>query len=204
MKKKKTQQKKFVVGLTGGVATGKTTIAYLFKQFGAHVICCDQVAHKALRKKSPSYRAIVKQFGKGILDTHKKISRKKLASVIFNNKKKRKDLEAIIHPFVFQKIFESIKKAKGILIIDIPLLFETRFQKHVECIVVVSCTFGEQIKRLMIRDNLLRCDAVKRIKTQLPLAKKRKMADWVIDNSSVRNAIYETKKMWDTIQTITK
>ena len=197
--KKVLSAKKLIVGLTGGIASGKTTFIYLFKQFGAPVVCCDELAHRALRKKTHTYRSIVKAFGRNILDHHKKIDRKKLAALIFKNKRKRKVLEAIVHPFVFTQLFAYIKKARGVLIIDVPLLFETKFEQHVDRTIVIWCRPEEQMRRLIKRDHLSPSQARARIKSQMPLTKKKKMADWVIDSTDLRSGIYHAHTIWHTM-----
>jgi len=200
--RKQTRQTKLIVGLTGGVATGKTTFAYVFKQLGAQVICCDELAHRALRRGTQTYRAIVKTFGKRICDRNKRIERTKLAACIFRNKRKRKRLENIIHPFVFEKVFQVIRQGKGIVIIDIPLLFETGFQKQVDRTIVISCRYHKQVSRLMTRDKLSRKQAQTRIKAQMPLAHKRALADWVIDNTVLKKAVHNATRIWKIMNTL--
>ncbi len=199
MAKPKHTHKKLIIGLTGGIATGKTTILCLFKQFGAQTVCCDELAHRALRQNTHTYRQIIKLFSKKILDRNKKIDRKRLGEIIFKNKSKRKALEQIVHPFVFSKIFENISKARGILVIDIPLLFETGFQRYVDRTIVVWCNEREQVRRLIKRDNISRKQALARIKTQMPLARKKKMADWAIDTINLSKGILQANTIWKEI-----
>lgn len=201
---RKTGPIKTIIGLTGGIATGKSTVAFLFAKLGAKVICCDEIAHRALWKNTLTYKQIVECFGKTILDSNQRINKRKLAEIIFKNKNKRVVLENIIHPFVFKKLASYIRKATGVLILEIPLLFETGYEKHVDYTVLVNCSKEEQIKRLMLRDDLSKENAIKRINTQLSMAIKKKKADFIIENADVKKTVEQTKKTWRQFEITTK
>ncbi len=196
---KKTAKKGIVVGVTGGVATGKSTVCFMLQQYGARVVCCDAIAHRALWKNTRTYRAIVKTFGKAIIDQDGRIDRKKLGSIVFKDKKKRILLEEIVHPFVFERVMKYIHDEKDVLILEIPLLYETGFQDRLDGVIVVACSYQEQIKRLMYRNSLSRKDAACKIKAQMPIKKKMKMADWVVHNSHIKQTAKEIKSVWKKI-----
>lgn len=189
-----------VVGLTGGIATGKSTFSYLFKEFGASVVCCDELAHRALWKNTKTYRSIVEAFGTDILDSAKRIDRRKLATHVFRDKKKRVKLEEIVHPSVFARLFQYMEKNTGIIILDVPLLFETGFERYVDQTIVVWCRRDEQVRRLCARDTITKAAAEARIRAQMPLAKKRKKADHVIDNTDLATAVKTAKRVWKKLQ----
>ncbi len=195
-----TKQETIIVGLTGGIATGKSTSLLIFEQLGAKTVCCDKLAHMALRKNTKSYKAIVKQFGDKILDKNDRIDRSKVAEIVFKNKNKRKQLEDIVHPYVFKKLADSINTARGVLIVDVPLLFETGFEKQVDCIVVASCSKSEQLKRLMQRNAFSKEEANRRISAQMPLASKKRKADWVVNTGSLEEAMSQIKGIWEMLK----
>jgi dephospho-CoA kinase len=188
--------KKLIIGLTGGIATGKTTYTVLFKSLGARTLCCDEIAHRSLRKNSQVYHEIIRLFGKAVLDKEKRIDRHALGKVVFKNKKKRSALEKIIHPYVFEKIHGAIKSTHSILIIDVPLLFETGFEKEVDKTIVIWCSRATQIERLMRRDGVTRDQAIKRIEVQMPLSQKKRKADYVIDNTDLKKGVTHAIRLW--------
>jgi dephospho-CoA kinase len=194
------QKKRCVIGLTGGIATGKTTMGFVFKKLGAHVICCDTIAHNALRKNSGTYKKIVRTFGEKVLKNKKKIDRARLGSIVFSNGQQRKKLENIIHPYVFERLAETIKRKRGIIIIDVPLLFETGFEKNVDLTIVVCCSQREQINRLLKRNMLKKEDARARIAAQMPLREKKKKADFIIENTHLKDAVRTAQQIYKQIQ----
>ena len=189
-----------VVGLTGGIATGKTTFSCFFRQLGAHVVSCDELAHRALRKNTQTYRRIVDRFGKDILAAGGRIDRSKLAAVVFKNKAKREALERIVHPFVFDRLRIEIRKARGIIIVEIPLLFETGYQKNIDISLLVWCPKREQKRRLKERDGLTAAQIEKRINAQMPLAEKKRRADYVIDNTDLDQAVRTALHIWQKLE----
>lgn len=195
-----TQTAQRIIGLTGGIASGKTTYRIVFEKLGAQTICCDEIAHRALRKNTRSYRAIVDAFGHAILNADKQIDRARLGRVIFRSAKKRKHLESIIHPFVYERLRRRMRAARGVLVLDIPLLFETGFETEVDATIVVWCSRAEQIRRLMKRDDISRAEARERIQTQMPLAKKKARADYVIDNSLLEHGVSQAVRLWRRIK----
>lgn len=183
-----------IIGITGSFGTGKSYVASIFKDLGAKVIDADSLARKALRKGSLSYEKIVEVFGKGILDKNGDIDRRALGRIVFNNNRKIKTLNRMIHPEVIKKIRNDIKKAarQDIVIIDAPLLIEAGLAGDVDKLLVVTASKETQIERCMKKFKFLKKEEVlRRIKNQIPLEEKIKSADFVIDNSLTKS---RTKK----------
>jgi dephospho-CoA kinase len=174
-----------LVGLTGGVATGKSTVAKMFKQCGAAVINADLLARQVVEPGKPAWRAIVKQFGKTVLNQDHSLDRQALGSIVFHNPKKRRQLERIIHPRVAreqQRLVRRIatRKPNSIVIYEVPLLFEVGVDKRVDKTIVVTADRKTQIARLKKRNGLSGAEAIRRIRSQMPLAKKIQRADHVL------------------------
>jgi dephospho-CoA kinase len=177
-----------LVGLTGGVATGKTTVAKMFKQCGAAVIDADQLAHDVVKPGKPAWRQIVKAFGKTVLNPDRTLNRRELGALVFGNRTKLRQLEQIIHPRVAreqQRLVRRIAKRKPhtVVIYEVPLLFEAGVDKRVDKIIVVTADRETQIARLKKRSGLSRAEALRRISSQMPLAKKIKQADHVLNGT---------------------
>ncbi len=184
-----------IVGLTGGIATGKSTVSKFFIDEGIPVIDTDLIARNLLSKGTKTYYEVIQFFSNEILLTNKEINRKKLGRVIFTNPKKRKKLNEIVHPKVRDEVNEQIKKyeEKGhpIIVIDVPLLFETKYQEVVDKTIVVYAKEIKQLERLASRDNISVEYAKMKIDAQMPLSEKVERADYVIDNSF---SILQTKR----------
>lgn len=176
------------VGLTGSIATGKSSVANMLKELGAYIIDADEIAHDALKKTEKPYKQILNVFGSNILDEQGNIDRKKLGSIVLNDKQKLAVLESIIHPYVQQKrkeIEESILQhdRNAVIIYDVPLLFEKHLENSFDKIIVVYVPKDIQIKRLMKRQNISYDEALNLINLQICIEEKKKKADFVIDNS---------------------
>jgi dephospho-CoA kinase len=174
-----------VVGLTGGVATGKSTVAAMFKQCGAIVIDADELAHEVVKPGKPAWREIVALFGKAVLNQDRSLNRQTLGSIVFRNPKKRRQLERIIHPRVAREQQRLTRQAarknpNAVVIYDVPLLFEAGIDKRVDRTIVVTADRETQIARLKTRNGLSRAEAIRRINSQMPLAKKAQRADHVL------------------------
>ena len=183
-----------VVGLTGGVATGKTTVAKMFKQCGAAVIDADQLAHDVVAPGRPAWRQIVKAFGKAVLNPDRTLNRRELGALVFGNRAKLRQLERIIHPRVAreqQRLVRRIAKRKPhtVAIYEVPLLFEAGVDKRVDKIIVVTANRETQITRLKKRNGLTRAEAIRRIRSQMPLAKKIQRADHVMNGAFPRSSL---------------
>ena len=192
-----------IVGLTGSVGTGKSTVTNFFRELGAYIIDWDELAREVIRPHSRAWKEIVEYFGKGILNDDLTINRQKLAEIVFSDKAKVAKLNQIVHPEVFKKderITSEIKSLDpdALIIKDIPLLFELTRPIFVDKIVVVSASEQTQLKRLEEK-GMSREDARRRIKSQLPLEKKIKSADFVINNDG---PIKETKRQVEEIYSL--
>lgn len=193
-----------IIGLTGGIATGKSTVTKFLIEKGYKVIDADKIARKVVEINCPAYKEIVEEFGVEILNKDLTIDRMKLGSIVFNSEEKRKKLNSIIHPRVFQEISNLILnycKNEKIVFLDVPLLIEEldSFKKYnidIDEIWLVYSDKDKQIERLMQRDNFTYEEAEKRINSQLPMKIKKKYADRIIDNN--RN-IKELKNTVDDI-----
>jgi dephospho-CoA kinase len=177
-----------VVGLTGGVATGKSTVAKMFKQCGAVVIDADQLARDVVKPGMAAWRVIVTLFGTTVLNQDRSLDRQALGSIVFHNPKKRRQLERIIHPRVAreqQRLVRRIAKGKprAVVIYEVPLLFEAGVDKRVDKIIVVTADRETQIARMKKRNHLSRTEAIRRIRSQMPLAKKIQQADHVLNGT---------------------
>lgn len=183
-----------LVGLTGGVATGKSTVAKMFKSCGAIVIDADELAREVVQPGKPAWRDIVHRFGKSVLNSDRTINRQRLGQTVFRDREKLRQLERIIHPRVAteQKRLTrqaSRKDPNAVVIYDVPLLFEAGIDKRVDKIIVVTADQETQITRLRKRNTLSRTEALRRIRSQMPLAMKRLRADYVLDGTKHRQSL---------------
>jgi dephospho-CoA kinase len=184
------------VGLTGGIASGKSTVAEMFVKNGAYLIDFDGLAHEVQEPGKPAWKEVVNHFGEGILQPDKKIDRVKLGDIVFTDKEKLSKLNNIVHPLVYQEWqsrLEKIRKKEkhAIVLSDIPLLFEGKMQHLFDLTILVLIAPKEQIRRLMARNGVSKEDAEKRLKSQMPIGEKIVLADIVIDNEG---SIPETEK----------
>lgn len=190
-----------VIGLTGSLGTGKTTVARMFLKLGARVIGADAIVHQLMRPKGKAFRPIVRRFGQEVL-TANAIDRKKLSQIVFNDAKQLDKLCRIIHPLVAQQIKNTIHQlqdgpAKPMVVIDVPLLIEAGFNRWVDYVIVVKTSRRLQIERVIRRQDLSRAEAVKRIKAQVPLQEKIRLADMIIDNGgTLTQTQKQVKVIW--------
>lgn len=189
-----------IVGLTGGIATGKSTVATFFKDANIPVIETDPIAKSVMVKGSDVYNAVLETFGEQVLLSNQEINRKALGQLIFADETAREKLNAIVHPAVKSIMLKEIEKCelegKKLIVVDVPLLFEAGFDAHVDVSLVVCTEEDVQLKRLMDRDGIEKGYALKKIKAQMPLALKKEKADYVLDNSA---SILSTKKAFSDI-----
>jgi dephospho-CoA kinase len=192
-----------IVGLTGGVGTGKSTVTNFFRELGAYIIDWDELAREVTRPHLKAWKGIVAYFGKGILNDDLTINRRKLAEIVFSDKEKVTKLNQIVHPEVFkedERITNRIKRLDpdALIIKDIPLLFEVTRPISVDRVVVVSASEQTQLRRLE-KKGMSRKDVENRIKFQLPLKEKIKSADFVINNDGPPE---ETKRQVEEIYSL--
>ncbi|MDB9314290.1 dephospho-CoA kinase [Spirulina sp. CS-785/01] len=181
------------IGITGGIATGKSTVtAYLATAHQLPILDADVYAREAVAKDSPILTALANQFGSHILHPDGHLNRSQLGEIIFNDPQARDWVEKQIHPFVRQRFQETLSRLKHkIAILAIPLLFEAQFTDLVEQIWVISCSRQEQINRLCHRNQLTPEQASARIDSQFPLDQKEQQADVVIKNNADLDNLYQ-------------
>lgn len=191
-----------VIGLTGGIACGKSTVAKILKTKGAVIIDADREAKKLMRSGAPVWTQLVTEFGRGILKPDQSIDRRYLGNLVFADAQKLARLNAIVHPAVLKKTAELIKKFKNrgcwpAIILDAPLLFEVGAEKLVDFTWVVTVDRQTQVSRLLARDKVTLEQANQRIEAQMPLAEKVARSDGVIDNTGSRRATRDTvQELW--------
>ncbi len=184
--------KKIILGLTGSFGTGKTTVARIFKSLGADVIDADKIARQIIQPHGEVYSKIISVFGKGILKKDGTINRVRLGEFVFHNDELLLKLNSIMHPVIIRIMKEEAKASvKDMVVLDAPLLIESGLDKAVDKIAVVKASLKNQILRLKTRTYLEREDILRRIKLQIPLKAKVRMADFIIDNNGT---IEKTKK----------
>jgi len=190
-----------VVGLTGGIASGKSTVSRYLRDLGAEIIDADVIARELVYPQSSAWQEIADHFGREIVDEQGYLKRKKLGQIIFQSTVERKILNEILHPKIKQRISEQIqvclqKKEVPLIVVDAPLLIETGISEMIDEVWVVAIPQELQLQRLRERDKLSATDAQKRLASQMPLQEKTRYAQRVIDNSGTVN---NTKRIIDTI-----
>ena len=192
-----------IIGLTGNLGAGKTTIAKMFAKFGAKILDADTIARQMLDPDGVCFKPVVRWLGKEILDRGT-IDRHKLAGIVFADPKKLQKLNAIIHPPVIKTIKEEIRKAKATgrpAVVEAALLIESGLNELVDVVILVRANRALQIKRVMNRTNMTRSKAVQRLTHQMSVKEKIKYADIIIDN---RRSLTQTKKqveeIWQKLQ----
>lgn len=183
------------IGLTGGIASGKSTISTLLTELGIVVIDADQIAREVVDVGGEAYFRIIEKFGNGILQHDGTIDRTKLGSIIFHNEQSRNTLNKIVHPAVRERMNEKtseyIVRGEETVVLDIPLLFESNLSYMVDRTILVYVNTDVQLQRLMARNELSQKEAKARIDSQMPLTEKVALADAVLNNNGT---IFETKE----------
>ncbi|MBN1627465.1 MAG: dephospho-CoA kinase, partial [Deltaproteobacteria bacterium] len=199
-----------VVGLTGGIASGKSTVAKLMEELGGIVIDFDFIARKVVRPGEKAWLEIVEYFGEGILLENRELDRKKISDIVFLDPEKRKRLEGFTHPAIgkeFVRQVDDIASRENDAIIQavIPLLIECGMQQLFHAVAVVYIQREKQVQRLIKRDGITREGAVNIIKAQMPIDEKIRYADFVINNSgTVEETRVQVKHVWDNLLEIKK
>ncbi|MCX5713554.1 MAG: dephospho-CoA kinase [Candidatus Omnitrophica bacterium] len=201
MKKRPAKNKKLIIGLTGSFGSGKSTVAGFFKARGAEIIDADKIARSTLTPGSSAYRKIVDIFGSRIRGSRRSIDRRKLAGIVFNDKILLRRLNSIIHPEVIRVIKKTAKETRRrIVVIDAPLLIEAGLAGWVDKLIVVAISRRIQLKRLLRKTHLDKEDISNRIKAQMPLSRKVRFADFIIDNNAtVARTKEQAEKIWKKI-----
>jgi dephospho-CoA kinase len=180
-----------VVGLTGGLASGKSFIGRLLAERGCHLIRADDLGHEVIRPGGPAYDAVLAEFGRDILKDDGSIDRRRLAALVFDHPERLAVLNSLVHPAVFRREEELLKEfaaqdPDGIAVLEAAILIEAGNHKRCDKLIVAVCSQEEQIRRAMHRDGMSREEALARIRRQMPLEQKKRYADFVIDTSGSR------------------
>jgi len=193
------------VGLTGGIASGKTTVAAMFRARGARVLEADGIAHRLMAPGQPAYEEIVAAFGKKILTADGSIERKRLGAIVFADASRREQLNRIVHPRVIDEQEKELARIASeqpgaVAIVEAALLIEAEYHKKLDKLVVTWCRPEQQLERLQAK-GLSREDAARRMAAQISPEEKRRLADYVIDCSG---ALAETERqveqVWQALQ----
>jgi dephospho-CoA kinase len=182
---------RYSFGLTGGIATGKSTAARFFAELGAKVIDADRLGHELLRPSSPSCREIVARFGAEILDAAQEIDRQRLGAMVFADPEKLHALNALLHPHIIERAEElagqyRAENPQAIVLVDAALIYEAGIADRFAKIVTTWCRPEQQMERLMAKPGASREDAERRLAAQMPAEEKRRRADYVLDCSGSR------------------
>ena len=180
-------RRSLTVGLTGGIASGKSAVSGIFRERGIPVICADELAREVVKPGSNGLKEIKATFGDSVVDPQGEINRPELARIVFSDPSKRKLLEAIIHPRVSREkerlVKEHQKKGNPIVVVDVPLLFEAGWETDFDTIILVYTPRKLQKKRLLKRDGISSDEASSRLNAQMDIESKKTLADIIIDNS---------------------
>ena len=179
-----------IIGITGSIACGKSLVSNYLREKGYTIIDADKIGHMALENDEVK-KQLVNKFGKSILKNNE-VNRVTLGKLVFENKENLKELNNIIHPQIRKNISEQIQvhKNEKLVFVDVPLLFEAKFDDLVEKIIVISLDEKIQLERLMNRNSLSKEEALQRIKSQIPVREKEKLGDYVVDNSFTQENTY--------------
>lgn len=189
-----------LVGLTGGMGSGKSTVGNLFQSMGAYVLDADEICRSLVELGRPAWQEIVDLLGSGIVKADQTLDRRKIADIVFNASEKKIELEAILHPKVMeeeQAIYRDILKDDpgALVIIDAALLIESENYRKVDKVIVIACNEETQRHRIMAKNRFSREDAERRLQQQMPLEEKIKFADYVLHNDSGLSELEEKVKV---------
>jgi len=189
-------RKFLLVGLTGGIATGKSTVSALLRQLGGEIIDADLLAREVVEPGQPALTQIVTEFGRDLLTAAGELDRKKLGAIVFANPERRLRLEAITHPAIRDRFLTRLDDLAergfvGLVVFDAAVMIESGNYKNMDRLVVVVTDDATQMARLLARDGTDDAENRRKISSQMPLAEKAKLADYVIDNSGTREATAE-------------
>jgi dephospho-CoA kinase len=175
-----------LLGLTGGIASGKSTVAAILRRLGAAIINADELSREVVQPGQDAWKEIITTFGPDIVQGDQTLDRRKLRKIVFDNPEARKKLEAIIHPRVRalaeRRISELATAGNSIIVYEVPLLFEGQIHLWLRPVILVACEIETQKNRLVERDHLTEIEAQQHVDAQMSLEEKRQLADYVIEN----------------------
>jgi dephospho-CoA kinase len=196
------------VGLTGGLATGKSFIGRTLAGLGCHLISADELGHQALAPEGDAYQGVLDEFGGAILREDKTIDRRILGAMVFENPDRLARLNELVHPVIFRRQEELIAQYAsqdpgGIVVVEAAIMIESATHIRYQKLIVAVCTEEQQIERAMRRDSLTREQVVARIRRQLPLAEKVRLADYVIDTSGpIEDTVRQTESVYRSLRSL--
>ncbi|MEW6553081.1 MAG: dephospho-CoA kinase [Actinomycetota bacterium] len=196
----------FVVALTGGIASGKSSVAEMLAERGAYVLCSDLLAREVVEKGKPAWQDIVEHFGESVLDGRGEIDRAKLADIVFSDTSERLYLNSVTHPRIFQLMFERLQArdaetgGKGVAVLDIPLLVDVKAARMFDFTLVVDASPEVQVERILRDRGGTREEALARIGAQVPREERLAFADCVIHNEGDLDELRrEVDRAWEEI-----
>jgi len=196
------------IGLTGGIGCGKSFVGEALEGYGCLVVHADELGHEVLAREGAAYAPVVAEFGREILNAEGEIDRRALGALVFGNPEKLEQLNALVHPAVIRREEELVaefaaRQPDGIAIVEAAILVETGSYKRFDKLILVTCREDQQVERAMRRNGASEGDVRARIGRQMPLAEKRKFADFVIDTSGEKaDTLRQTRAVYDTLRRI--
>ena len=196
------------VGLTGGLACGKSFVGEALAGLGCHLLLADQLGHEALLPGGEAYQPVVREFGREILDTKGEIDRRALAALVFTDPERLARLNGFIHPVVMRREEEWLARIAaedphGIAVVEAAILIETGSYRRFDRLIVVVCDEEQQVQRSMKRDGVAREEVLARLKRQMPVAEKRKFADYTINTSGTKEeTLRQTRAVYESLRRI--
>ena len=197
-----------LVGLTGGLASGKTFVGHALAELGCHLIEADALGHQVLLPGAEAYDAVVNEFGEEILDEDRYIVRRKLGALVWDNPERLAKLNSIVHPAVIareQQMMSEFGKRDpaAIVVVEAAILVETGSYRRFDRLIVVVCTFEQQVERAMKRVAYSKEEVLARLRRQLPLEEKVRVADYVIDTSGTKeNTVDQVKTVYESLRSL--
>ena len=204
------KDRRVLLGVTGGIASGKTAVSRMLEELGARTIDFDVLSRVVVEPGKPAWKEVVAYFGEQVLLGDKTLDRKKLAEIVFHDPEKRKKLEGFIHPRIYEEFSRRVQEYASadpevIIQVAVPLLVEANLQHFFHKILLVYIPAQMQIERLMDRDRISREMAVKMLSSQLPIEEKRSHADFIVDNSgSLEETRRQVKEVWKKLKEFQK
>lgn len=196
------------VGLTGGLASGKTFVGNALAALGCRLLQADEIGREVMRPGGEAYADIVREFGAGILTPEAEIDRKALAQIVFADPDRLAALNRLVHPWVIRRENEWMKRVaeedpQAIAVVEAAVMIEAGAHTRFDKLVVAACAEEQQIERAMLRDGITREEALARIRRQIPLEQKRRLADFVIDTGGTREqTLQQVKELYETLRRI--
>jgi dephospho-CoA kinase len=199
-----------ILGVTGGIASGKTTVVKMLNALGAPFVDLDVIARQVVEPEKPAWKEVVGYFGKQVLRNDGNLDRKRLSNIVFQDREKRGKLEGFTHPYIFEEFFEQVdelaeQNPEAIIQVDVPLLFELNIEYMFHKILLIYIPEELQIKRLAAREGISREGAANMLKAQLSIDKKVGQADFMIHNEKpLEEVLIEVEELWKTLKKLQK